>query len=296
MIGTGAGYSINALGSSFNTFMGINAGNKIKNSMENTFIGTNAGAMLEDGYSNTIIGIDAGRGGAWDPGTYHSFVTSQNTILGCGAGYSLDVGNGNVFIGYQAGYWETGTIGTPANNKLYISNSSGTPLIGGNFASGQVGINRMPVTNAFEVNGEASKTTAGSWLANSDARIKINISDIENAEETLLKLHPVKFRYSDEWKSRNPSIQNKYYYNFIAQEFREVFPDAVQGSGEYINGDAEELLQLDSYSSQIVAIKALQEEIIKNRLQQKEIEKLQTEIDELKLLINNLLLNKSITK
>jgi hypothetical protein len=163
MIGTGAGYNLipkttsPTNSGSYNNFIGINAGNKIKTGMDNTFVGTNAGAMLEEGNGNTIIGIDAGRGGNWDPGVYHSgFVTSNNTIIGNGAGYSLDVGSGNVFIGYSAGAGETGTVISPADNKLYIANSSSNPLIYGDFSAKRLGINTTTLNETLNVEGNAS--------------------------------------------------------------------------------------------------------------------------------------------
>ena len=57
----------------------------------------------------------------------------------------------------------------------------------------------------------------------------------------------------------HPGIKDQYYYNFIAQEFATVFPNAVQGGGEYLS-DGSEILQLDSYDANIVAIKAIQEQ------------------------------------
>jgi hypothetical protein len=130
--------------------------------------------------------------------------------------------------------------------------------------TGNFGIGRDPVANDLEVDGTASKTAAGDWLANSDRRIKTDIADIGESFKTVLKLHPVKFRYSKEWMRRNHSIENRYYYNFIAQEYRQVFPDAVKGSGEYLAGDPEEILQIDTYDAQIVTIKAVQELIQEN--------------------------------
>jgi hypothetical protein len=118
------------------------------------------------------------------------------------------------------------------------------------------------------------KAVAGNWLANSDKRIKTDITDIDNSFELMLKLHPVKFKYTKEWMEKNPSIENKFYYNFIAQEFQTVFPESVKGSGEFLPGDPKEILQLDSYNAQIVTIKAVQELIIKNQEQQKQIEEL----------------------
>jgi len=175
MIGTSAGANLlrkTYNSGSFNTFIGINAGYKIKSGKDNTFLGTNAGAMLEAGSGNTIVGIDAARGGMWDPTVYHTGdSTANNTIIGNQAGRNLAVGHGNVFIGYQAGYDEIGDVATPASNKLYIANSSGTPLIYGNFASGSIGLGTMSpgykldvvgdinITGDFRVNGSPIATT-----------------------------------------------------------------------------------------------------------------------------------------
>jgi len=190
-------------------------------------------------------------------------------MLGVNSGYS-STGSDNVFIGYRAGNAETG------DNKLHIANHNfyATPLIWGDFATHRVGIYRVAAANAFEVTGNASKTTAGDWLANSDRLIKTDITNIDGAVETIMQLRPVKFRYSNEWRAKNPAITDRYYYNFIAQEFREVFPESVKGSGEYLENDSEEVLQIDTYNAQVVAIKAIQE-------QQKVIEQLKRKISEL---------------
>jgi hypothetical protein len=79
---------------------------------------------------------------------------SFNTSIGRAALFSIFSGNNNTAIGYEAGRFAGATssfnvyIGsnsgpelvTNENNKLYISNSIGTPLIGGNFAEKTVSI------------------------------------------------------------------------------------------------------------------------------------------------------------
>src|SRR5262249_38539625 len=50
---------------------------------------------------------------------------------------------------------------------------------------GLFGVGRDPATNPLEVEGAASKTAAGSWAANSDARIKTDIQTVDGAMETL---------------------------------------------------------------------------------------------------------------
>ena len=126
-----------------------------------------------------------------------------------------------------------------------------------------LGVVRTPTANALEVQGDASKIVAGAWLANSDRRIKAEIQPIPNALDTVLKLRPVTFRYADRYRKSNSGIEDRRYYNVIAQEFAEVFPDAVKGSGEYLPGKPKsrenEILQVDTYPAQITALAAIQE-------------------------------------
>jgi len=163
---------------------------------------------------------------------------------------------------------------------------------------GKLGLRRTPTANMLEVQGSASKSTAGSWLANSDKRIKTDICDIDDAKGLLMELHPVKFKYSTEWKNKHPEIKDHFYYNFVAQEFQQVFPNAVQGSGEFIDGDQNEILQIDTYNAQIVTIKAVQEIIEENKnqaaiiqSQQKTLDALQIEVEKLKAMLGELLID-----
>ena len=68
----------------------------------------------------------------------------------------------------------------------------------------------------------------------------------------------------------------------VIQEYREVFPDSVKGSGEFLEGDDVELLQMDSYNAQIVSVKAIQEQQKIIELQAKQIEEILNEIKILK--------------
>jgi hypothetical protein len=155
-------------------------------------------------------------------------------------------------LGYQAGYNETGS------NKLYIDNSDGTPLIYGDFFTNRAGINRVPAANAFEVEGNASKTTAGNWLANSDARIKTDVQTVTGALEMLDKVRLVSFKYTDDYRNEHSGVEDRHYLNVIAQEFRQVFPDYVKSSGEKLpNGD--EIMQVDTYPLTVYSAAAVQE-------------------------------------
>ena len=130
-------------------------------------------------------------------------------------------------------------------------------------AGSRVGISRLPTTNALEVEGNASKTTSGSWLANSDARIKTEVQEIDGALDRLMQVRPVTFRYSEDYRKAHPGVGEARYYNVIAQEFARVFPEAVKGSGEILPGreaDADnEILQVDVHPALITSIAAVQE-------------------------------------
>ncbi len=111
-------------------------------------------------------------------------------------------------------------------NKLLFYVNLNTPLI--TLSSTQkVGINRTPLTNTLEVNGNASKSTAGNWLANSDRRLKKNIRNIpgEWALAQIERMQGVSFFWNDDKTGtvRPPTKQ----YGFIAQDLMQIFPEKV---------------------------------------------------------------------
>jgi hypothetical protein len=101
---------------------------------------------------NTAIGDDAqlaNTTGSYNVsngnGTLNSANGSNNTAIGYRAGYTNATGSGNVMIGHKAGYNETGS------NKLYISNGdTASPLIHGDFSSGEVTINGNLTVNTLK--------------------------------------------------------------------------------------------------------------------------------------------------
>ena len=133
-----------------------------------------------------------------------------------------------------------------------------------NTFTGKIGIRRSATANTLEVEGNASKTTAGSWLSNSDRRIKTDIRTLTGALEKIDRVRLVDFRYTSEYRDSHPSVENKRYLNVIAQEFAEIFPDHVQSSGETLP-DGSEILQVDTYPLTIFSAAAIQELHQENR-------------------------------
>jgi len=172
--------------------------------------------------------------------------------------------------------------------RIYVTDSGGVLQVNaenGVHISNPVEIDDSLKTASIEVQGAASKSTAGAWKANSDARIKQDIRPIDNAIDTLLKVHPVTFEYTDAYRATHPAIPAQRYYNVLAQEFAGVFPDAVTGSGEYLTGvaktPANEILQVDTYPAQIVTIAAVQELARSNAELRRTIDLLQARLDRL---------------
>lgn len=166
-----------------NTYLGLNAGRAMTTGYGNTFIGDSAGYSATtsywttavgrmafysavSGWMNTAIGVAslfANTTGIRNVGVgylslYNRTTGSSNVAIGTSAGNVGTTGSDNVYIGESAGYSHTGAssvfIGHDAgrnetgDNKLYIANSNtATPLIGGDFNTGQLGINCIPSTS-----------------------------------------------------------------------------------------------------------------------------------------------------
>jgi hypothetical protein len=139
----------------------------------------------------------------------------------------------------------SGDNGSSATNRFSIS------------TAGNVGLTRSATTNTLEVNGDASKSTAGSWLANSDINIKTNINTIEGALDRINKVRLVSFKYKDAYKEANNGIKDKYYHNVIAQEFQEIYPDYVYDSGDLF--EEHKVLQVDTNPMYVDSVSAIQE-------------------------------------
>lgn len=158
------------------------------------------------------------------------------------------------------------TRGGVNNGRIYVSNGNGIMQIS---ATGGVHVsNPVSIEEGLKVEGTATKSTAGAWQANSDGRIKQDVARVEAALDTLARVQPVTFRYTDAYREQHPEVPDQRYYNVIAQQFADVFPDAVTRSGEYLPGEARsaenEILQVDTYPAQIVTIAAVQELAQKN--------------------------------
>jgi co-chaperonin GroES (HSP10) len=238
-----------------NTAVGIGSLNKNTNGDYNTAIGNGALDNNYGGSSNTALGHDADitnniSSNATAIGANALAGASNTLVLGSingvnGATASVNVGIGTTTpelklhivggtdVGLSGGgYIQTGlTTGSNLvidNNEIMARNNGGASNLLINFFGGNVGIGRTPATNVLEISGAASKSTAGDWLANSDVRLKKNISPLNSHEmlDKLLALQGVTYEWNDnKTGSKRPlGVQ----YGFTAQNIQTVFPTLVE--------------------------------------------------------------------
>ena len=140
-------------------------------------------------------------------------------------------------------------------------------------AYGNVGVAREPLTNRLEVNGNASKSAAGSWLANSDGRLKKDRKNLNSASvlQQIMQLQGVTYFWDDQQTSYAASRPTSLQYGFIAQEFQSVLPD-------FVSTDKEGFLQMAYGTLDPLFIEAF-------KAQQGQIEALKKELQALKKIV-----------
>lgn len=263
-----------------NTFVGEGAGKANTTGDYNIFIGRNAGFNNIGGDGNIYIGAGAGSGNTagiynthigYQSGNYNT--GSNNTSIGYYAGYNAK-GSNNVYLGQTAGYGKTG------DEQLYIENSiTNNPLIWGDFANDLVKLNAKVgiggVTTFPNTAGGVDVTTYklfvnGGVLA-TEVRVATTWADyVFEDDYALPALNEVEC-FIDE----NGHLPNVPSAKQVAEEGISV--------GEMAKIQQEKIEELTLY---IIA----QDKQIKAQQQKLEtLEKQQTELNELKALVQNLI-------
>jgi hypothetical protein len=172
--------SFEPLDSTGNLSIGLNAGGNASEA-NNILIGEDAGYDLQNPY-NLAIGNNSLRNALGEANTAvgSDSLTAlntgdSNTALGYGTALNVDNGSGNLYLGFQAG---PSTPDVTENNKLYINNSeSDTPLILGDFATGQVTFNSQVSASVFSGsfvgNGSALTGVSTEWDGTRDGNAEI---------------------------------------------------------------------------------------------------------------------------
>jgi hypothetical protein len=237
-----SGYSSTGSG---NTLLGYAAGYSTTGT-SNTFIGANSsgqgsGEAITTGSKNTIIGAYSGNQGGLDIRTASNYI-----VLSDGDGNPQIYNNGvttKIGLGGTSATY-TGTVdlnGSDASNRSsyisFLSNGTGVCLIGikRGIQGGSAGTtNFLMACNDANYGVYLNGSTATSWTAASDERLKENLVDITDAASKVASLRAVIGNYkSDVEKTRKPFL--------IAQDVQAVLPEAVSKSTQSIDDQTEYL-------------------------------------------------------
>jgi hypothetical protein len=115
---------------------------------------------------------------------------------------------------------------------------------------------------------------------------------VESALETLLRLRPVNFHYTTEYRAAHGEFADHSFVGFVAQEYAEVFPDAVSSNGEKVPGAVASegpVLSLDTEPALITTVGAVQELALQARERDDTVARLSSENAELRNRLDNVL-------
>ncbi|MDX2248181.1 MAG: tail fiber domain-containing protein [Bacteroidia bacterium] len=112
--------------------------------------------------------------------------------------------------------------------------------------------------------------TSGAYTAISDSRLKTNISSLGSVLPSVMNLQAKTYQFIE-------GEDRRYFSGFLAQELKEVFPQFV-----FYGGDDQVLYTVDYAGMSVIALKAIQEQQTEIDELRKMIEQLQQEIEKLK--------------
>jgi hypothetical protein len=223
------GYYAPAGVGTFNTFLGLGAGNFTMTGDFNTAVGTAALGSNTTGTDNTAIGSN--------PLGFNT-TGSNNTAIGSLALLGNDSGNRSTAIGALAleGATGSGNLGvgygagsnlTTGNDNIYIGNPGVTSessqiRIGDNCC--QFGVVIAGISGQNSTGGNPVYVTTGGRLGTvtSARRFKQEIRDIAGESDGLMRLRPVAFKYKPQIDPTGLAQ-----YGLIAEEVADVYPDLV---------------------------------------------------------------------
>lgn len=258
----GQNSGFNNTSGNYNLFLGNNSGHNNSSGSFNTFLGVSSGNHFGPFSDyNIAIGYEAGGSGVPNPFSYSQLNTVigaysgsslqygyDNLCLGTASGQSLTNGNYNMAIGgsstIQDGYYNIviglssasvgGLINSTAIGAYSLVASNNTMALGG------TGDNAMDVLIGYsstsgyqlDVNG-TTRNLSGTWVT-SDNRFKKNVTTLNGALGSIMKLNPVKYQYKDNIVTINEKGDTtKFNFSkgdqigFLAQELEQVIPELV---------------------------------------------------------------------
>lgn len=174
---------------------------------------------------------------------------------------------------------DTWALVTGSDNNLYMGYATDASLANAvaDFtifplvvtANNRVGVRTTAPDQALSVNGDASKTGGGSWLAFSDERLKTIKSRFTLGLNAVMKLQPVRYQYKPDNALALNSEGN--HVGFGAQELQKVIPEAVTRNEQgylMVNNDPILWTMLNAIKEQQQQIAELKAEVRKLKAKQ----------------------------
>jgi hypothetical protein len=160
------------------------------------------------------------------------FQTNRDLCMRVHAGFNMRFSAGGVDIMRMT---SAGNVGIGTNNPSYRLHVAATSANTGtmnmryfNYGASTFGYTNFADTCAYF----ASSLWCASWIASSsDIRIKTNIQDIvdDTALQQILNIQPKTYEYIDKVKNGDKKV-----YGFIAQQIKEIIPEAIALQSEVI--------------------------------------------------------------
>lgn len=268
--------------------------------VNNLYLGTLAGAG-NGGIQNTMLGDSAGRDNTGDENVFVGFIAGQpsttgdrNTFVGSRSGLANTVGSDNSFLGYNSDAGSNNLVNATAiGANAFVEQSNAIVLgsingINGATTDTNVGIGVTTPARRLDVNGNVrvGSTTGtvgcvedrdGTVIAGtcaSDLRFKKNITPFGSVLSNFSKLRPVNYFWrADEFSDQH--FGTKQSFGLIAQEVEAAFP-------ELVSTDEQGFKAINYSKLPLYTIQAVNELKAENDWLKQNLQRQQTEIDELK--------------
>ena len=189
--------------------------------------------------------------------------------------------------------------------ELFLDGAASLSPFYGNFSFADLGT--LDIINSYDGGsntGEWEDIYATNFVTVSDRRTKDNIKDISYGLEEILKLKPVSFDYNKQLKKQKKynisSNLMKQKLGFIAQDVEKILPEVVKTHDWKVTDESSRTVEyLENniygimYSDVVpVTVKAIQEQQLQIKNQDKKIKNLESEISQLKNLVHKLISDK----
>lgn len=180
-----------------------------------------------------------------------------------------------------------------SNTGFFELQYGSTPTVEIDITNDGAGINgaaptstyNLHVTGGIGVSGStADKNGGGSWGSySSDRRVKENIEYIDPAKaiEVIGKIRPATFQFTEYWRNVKGGIPADNHYHFIAQDIKEILPEAIIYRDDYLPNDPNPVMGLNNDVINAYQTAAVQQLIKDKRDMEARIDYLEQQIQSL---------------